>query len=93
MDPNETLRRLRQMAATAIEVDSSESTNVAAVDLTEMAEHFQALDQWIQNGGFLPANWQPVKYVDAVCPQCGEKFQLPAGTTMTRGSRPCGWSH
>lgn len=29
----------------------------------------------------------------ATCPICGETFELPVGTTMTRGSRPCGWSH
>jgi hypothetical protein len=27
------------------------------------------------------------------CPQCGEEFTLPEDTTLTRGSRPCGWSH
>jgi len=27
------------------------------------------------------------------CAQCGETFTLPEGTTLTRGSRPCGWSH
>ena len=30
---------------------------------------------------------------DHTCPTCGEKFTLPEGTTLTRGSRPCGWSH
>ncbi len=29
----------------------------------------------------------------ATCPQCGATFQLPVGTAMTRGARPCGWSH
>jgi hypothetical protein len=24
---------------------------------------------------------------------CGDTFNLPAGTALTRGSRPCGWSH
>jgi hypothetical protein len=30
---------------------------------------------------------------DHVCATCGERFTLPAGTAVTRGSRPCGWSH
>jgi hypothetical protein len=28
-----------------------------------------------------------------VCPVCGDVFVLRPGTTLTRGSRPCGWSH
>ncbi|UAK38422.1 hypothetical protein K8O93_01055 [Gordonia bronchialis] len=31
--------------------------NYAAIDLTEA---FAALDEWLTNGGFLPASWLPV---------------------------------
>ena len=29
----------------------------------------------------------------ATCTKCGETFPLPVGVPLTRGSRPCGWSH
>ncbi len=25
----------------------------------DLAEQFEALDQWLSNGGFLPSEWQP----------------------------------
>jgi hypothetical protein len=30
---------------------------------------------------------------ESTCSTCGDTFNLPAGTALTRGSRPCGWSH
>jgi len=33
------------------------------------------------------------KPVTHTCQQCGLVFTLPADVTLTRGSRPCGWSH
>jgi hypothetical protein len=48
-----------------------------------------------------PAGWA-VAYLEladveprgeSTCPTCGDTFTLPAGVTLTRGSRPCGWSH
>jgi hypothetical protein len=57
MDPNETLRRLREMARDAVErFDRDEE--VASADAAEMAEAFQVLDQWITEGGFLPREWE-----------------------------------
>jgi predicted nucleic acid-binding Zn-ribbon protein len=31
--------------------------------------------------------------IEHECVTCGEKFTLPRDVTLTRGSRPCGWSH
>lgn len=52
MDPNETLKQLRTLFA---EVD----TEVWDTQEFERARDlFQALDQWISSGGFLPEAWR-----------------------------------
>ncbi len=50
MDPNEALETLREAYLEANEYDQ-----VGAV-----LETFNALDEWITNGGFLPDDWQEV---------------------------------
>jgi hypothetical protein len=52
MDPNETLRQLRQLFADIDEEVWDPLEFERARDL------FQALDGWISNGGFLPEGWQ-----------------------------------
>lgn len=52
MDPNEALRVLRAMVEAVMTGDGC-----ASVD--ELAEQFDALDEWIARGGFLPAAWSP----------------------------------
>ncbi len=51
MDPNETLRLLR---------DDIKSWNVDrdSADADLMAERFIALDEWLSEGGFLPTEWK-----------------------------------
>jgi hypothetical protein len=50
MDPNAALATLRALTADAL--------NGKEVDVMELAESFEALDQWIGKGGFLPDAWQ-----------------------------------
>ena len=50
MDPNEAYRRISE----AVDGILSERE----VDITEMAEAFEALDHWLTMGGFLPQPWQ-----------------------------------
>lgn len=47
MDPNETLRRLRELCA----LDN------CRLFAEEIADLFEALDQWLSKGGFLPEPW------------------------------------
>lgn len=47
-DPNEALRELRHLIEINGEEDYSE----------EIAEKFQALDEWLSKGGFLPEDWR-----------------------------------
>jgi len=53
MDPNVTLRQLRaavsDMAGDEFEFDASA--------VGDAAELFEALDEWLSNGGFLPEDW------------------------------------
>ena len=52
MDPNEALKNAREYAARVLGADSLESDEAVA-----LAESLQALDGWVQNGGFLPSDW------------------------------------
>jgi len=52
MDPNETLKVLREMVARVFADDNADD------NATELAETFDNLDNWITRGGFLPEGWQ-----------------------------------
>jgi hypothetical protein len=53
MDPNATLTRLRELVA-------AERRGPLTPDQgRDFAELFDALDEWIVRGGFLPADWTP----------------------------------
>lgn len=54
MDPNETLKNIRELAEAIFEDESQESKGDKA---EELADYFQALDEWISNGGCLPLEW------------------------------------
>jgi len=65
MDPDEALRRCRQLAAeTAAMVDYSSKLRTQASEsriierANELADTFQGLDQWLTRGGFLPQPWR-----------------------------------
>jgi hypothetical protein len=53
MDPNKALTTIREVIAGIL--DGSGACEVHELD--EMAESFQALDEWITKGGFLPEAW------------------------------------
>lgn len=52
MDPDEALRHLRIWADQVIGY-----SELAAESEVAAAEHFQALDQWMSNGGHKPGPW------------------------------------
>lgn len=54
MDPNETLANLRNYADHVVR----HSGDTYAVRL---AEHFQALDEWLSKGGFRPREWSAAR--------------------------------
>lgn len=62
MDPNEALRVMRMFTRQILDrADSLETANDyerQALDGESLAEHVQALDEWLSNGGFLPTDWQ-----------------------------------
>lgn len=51
MDPNETLRRLRELLDPESSYEGSDGTLEKLVDAGEL---FQALDQWLSKGVFCP---------------------------------------
>jgi hypothetical protein len=54
MDPDETLRIIRQ---TIKQMRVDEEDNVFEAHAQEVAEHFEALDEWLSKGGFKPKEW------------------------------------
>ena len=57
MDPDETLKRIRALAARIIAVADKDDEDMSSEGL-ELAELVQALDTWIASGGFLPRAWE-----------------------------------
>jgi hypothetical protein len=65
MDPNEALKRLREIMPRLREwaereewpVDPTSLTNHDA-DLLEVVETFEGLDNWVSRDGFLPDDWK-----------------------------------
>ena len=52
MDPDETLRRLRELVKETTEEPDNDLAN-------EFADAFQALDEWLSKGGFSPWDTKP----------------------------------
>ena len=57
MDPNANLKELRALVAFVLEDPDSEPFQDLTEQAENMAELFQALDEWISAGGFFPAIW------------------------------------
>lgn len=53
MDPSANLAEMRRIVARVNEGDSTDHS----ADLVRLAELFDALDNWIAGGGFLPTAW------------------------------------
>lgn len=51
MDPNKTLAAIREIL-----YEESEATQEE--DLQNLCDLMESLDEWLSNGGFLPADWQ-----------------------------------
>lgn len=56
MDPNETLRRLRSLAAVFMDPENEGDVDLAG-HLESMCNEFMALDTWLSRQGFLPSDW------------------------------------
>lgn len=55
MDPNEALRRLRELILTQSE---GKDPQYLADTLEDIASSFNGLDNWLSGGGFLPKAWE-----------------------------------
>ena len=58
MDPNETLRRIRELHDM---IEASNDIHTIASLGVELAEYGRALDDWLVAGGFLPWEWRVKK--------------------------------
>jgi hypothetical protein len=55
MDPNETLKQIRELLTEWWRCGDREEEYSVLVNIVDKIE---ALDDWITSGGFLPADWQ-----------------------------------
>lgn len=61
MDPEQALKDAREAAAKVILLgETGESWEATPTAVYELAEAFQALDQWLTRGGHPPADWRYV---------------------------------
>jgi len=56
MDPDEALKKLRELAAKVLAAQDDDYINARYI-CEEFAESFDALDEWLINGGFKPTDW------------------------------------
>lgn len=59
MDPNECLKELRALVRKGAYGDGGcDLCSINSTDAVRMVELFEALDDWLSRGGFLPARWE-----------------------------------
>ena len=74
MDPNETLKRLRELAEQPVSLDVCE----------EMQGYFNDLDNWLASDGFLPDAWKAEEDKPSACVEAGRHLK-----TETHGWYSC----
>lgn len=60
MDPDTCLKELRALVSMVLTAKRGRKHDQVTALEVDMAEHVEALDEWISNGGFLPDAWHQV---------------------------------
>jgi hypothetical protein len=58
MNPNETLRLMREAMQTYLQGEATRDREVMADAASDLYTHAAALDTWLSRGGFLPDAWR-----------------------------------
>ena len=58
MDPDTALAEIVELAAAVLDDEDDFYPDNLGADGTQLAEKVQALNNWLSNGGFLPARWK-----------------------------------
>ena len=58
MDPDETLRQIRDGIEQARNAASGDSNDAEIEAWQDVGHWFDALDRWLTSGGFLPRDWR-----------------------------------
>lgn len=83
MDPNETLRRIREIAQMDVRTWKARGH---WTEVEELVEHFRALDSWLSSGGFFPDAWGRDLLREAVAAQLREgQVPKPTGSDVLHG--------
>ena len=61
MDPTVALWAIRSAAALIKKADDDDREVVTTELAMSLVEHFEALDEWLMEGGFLPTDWADVR--------------------------------
>lgn len=89
MDPNEALRLAREAAGELRQADDDDTLPGSQVG--QLVEAFEALDEWLTKGGFLPSDWTTGEnlVVTITNPPGGEgceyRLTLPDGKSVCIG--------
>ena len=105
MDPNEALERMRAAVRWELDRDGTRPAHEIIENAGEMADAFEALDDWLTRDGFPPAAWvsdtrlpvlgqaEPEPADPRICRSCGtpsaECDAIYARTEMTTGDLCC----
>jgi hypothetical protein len=81
MDPNETLKRIREIARADYNTEAEELEAFG-----EMTDLVLELDRWIMSGGFLPSTWADKVTVRPSVIESSDPWQSPA--TALKGDEP-----
>lgn len=57
MDPNEALKQLRAAVKDILHGEPACCAEHGEMSATDLAEKFEALDEWLTMGGFRPEEW------------------------------------
>jgi hypothetical protein len=57
MDPTQCLKNIRKLLKELSDADAREDLELASSLGLDLAEHVEALDEWMMKGGFLPQQW------------------------------------
>ena len=72
MDPNETLRLLRDAINRSVIAGMRRDREDETDALLDIREHVENLDRWLKGGGFLPDEWRPATASEVCTCRCRE---------------------
>lgn len=83
MDPNATLRLLRDAINRSVIAGMRRDREDETDALLDIREHVENLDRWLKGGGFLPDDWRPAPDEPVTFTRGGTTYVPDADGTLT----------